>query len=141
MATKSNKAKSLSLNVQHDYISLKTPNGVFTLNRSGAKASGKLCSAFDKMDKYILDLTKNKGLNMIQAMETLLDEKVMNQLYPQWDEALPVLKQGDVIKLTDLFAKKYPGEYEVLEMKRKTCYIKTPEGKIGFDAGYMVKVK
>lgn len=34
--------EKLSLNEQHDYITLKTPNGNYTHSRFSSKASGKL---------------------------------------------------------------------------------------------------
>ena len=138
MATKKQTSK-LSLNVQHDYLTLKTPNGCFTVNRSGAKASGKLVMAFDKIDNHIQHLVKVKNKNYEEAMKTLLDENLMTKLFPQWNDELNSFTKGDMVKMTDVFAKKYPGVYEVTEMKRKTCYVKTPNGVIGFDSAFMVK--
>ena len=52
----------LSLNIQHDYITLRTPNGNYTTSWGGAKASGKLGShktAFNNIDKFVQEKMKN----------------------------------------------------------------------------------
>jgi hypothetical protein len=48
--------KTLTINAQHDYLTLRTPNGNYTSSWSGAKASGKLGThptAFNNIDKFI----------------------------------------------------------------------------------------
>jgi hypothetical protein len=79
--------KLLSLNVQHNYITLKTPNGNFTVSRSGYKATGKLASS-DKAFKAILnffDTRRKAGYNNGEVMNMLADEKILVSLWPDWN--------------------------------------------------------
>lgn len=55
--------------------------------------------------------------------------------------SLPQLAPGDTAKMKDaFFAKRYPGEYEVAEVKGKYAYLKLPKGVMGFSLGDLVKV-
>lgn len=144
MATKSKHTPLLSLNVQHEYITLKTPNGNFTTSYRGAKASGKLAAhptAFKELDNYIHKQFDAK-VTFGERMETLLDPKVLERFFPEWNNALPELKVGDKVKLTDAFAKKYPHAGIIKQIKRKTAYLELPNerGLIGFDMAFMEKV-
>jgi len=144
--TKSKFTPKLSLNVQHEYITLKTPNGNFTTSYRGAKASGKLAAhptAFKELDKYIHQSVKDgKIKNYGDAMETLLDPKVLSKFWAEWDEDLNVVGIGDKVTFTEkLFLKHHPNPGIVKEVKRKTAYVEFPDGKvIGFDMGFLVKV-
>lgn len=142
--TKSKHTPLLSLNVQHEYITLKTPNGNFTTSYRGAKASGKLAAhptAFKQLDNYI-----HKGFDekvmFGERMETLLDPKVLERFFPEWNKALPELKVGDKVKLTDAFAKKYPHAGIIKKIKRKTAYLEFPNQNalIGIDMAFMEKM-
>ncbi len=134
----------LSLNVQHEYITLRTPNGNFTTSYRGSKASGKLAvhpTAFKELDNYI-----HKGFDANvtfgERMNTLLEPKVLERFFPEWNNALPELQIGDTIKLTDAFAKKYPHSGVIKKITRKTAYVKFPnaDSLIGFDMAFMEKV-
>ena len=51
---KSKHSPKLSLNVQHDYITLRTPNGNFTAGYSRFKASGGITNeSFTKLMKFV----------------------------------------------------------------------------------------
>lgn len=142
--TKSKHTPLLSLNVQHEYITLKTPNGNFTTSYKGAKASGKIAAhptAFKKLDNYI-HKEFDGNVPFGERMETLLEPKVLERFFPEWNNALPELKVGDKVKLTDAFAKKYPHAGIIKQIKRKTAYLELPNerGLIGIDMAFMEKV-
>lgn len=134
MATKTKKTAAPKLNIQHNYITLKLPTGNFTTSYSGAKASGQLAKmpgAFTALDRYVQTATKTKSVG--DAMNDLLNPTLLNQLVPGWDK--PVIAEtfivGDkVVFKSGLFAKKYPGTYEVKGTKGKYTYI-TLTNKVG----------
>jgi hypothetical protein len=147
MATKT-KTAAPKLNVQHNYITLKLPTGNFTTSYSGAKASGqlaKMSGAFTALDRYVQTATKTKSVG--DAMNDLLNPTLLNQLVPGWDK--PVIAEtfivGDgVVFKSGLFAKKYPGTYEVKGTKGKYTYITLTNkvGKteiVGFDSTELTK--
>jgi hypothetical protein len=114
----------LSLNVQHDYITLRTPNGNFTMSFGGYRASGKLAShptAFNAIMKF---LKEHKGTN-IEQMTDLTKEEILSTLYPEWNASTSVnYGVGDMVRFTSPhFVKTYPATYKVLEMKMKKVII------------------
>lgn len=123
-----NESKLPKLNIQHDYITLKLPVGNFTTSYVGAKASGELVQmkgAFEKLDSYIQNASKSKSVG--EAMNDLLDTKLLNKLVPGWDKPTVAdnFIEGDKVKFTlESFSKKYPGVYEVAYMKRKNVFLK-----------------
>ena len=148
MATKTKKIAAPKLNIQHNYITLKLPIGNFTTSYSGAKASGQLAKipgAFTALDRYVQTATKTKSVG--DAMNDLLNPTLLNQLVPGWDK--PVIAEtfivGDkVVFKSGLFAKKYPGTYEVKGTKGKYTYITLTNkvGKteiVGFDSTELTK--
>lgn len=141
MATiKSKFTDKLSLNVQHEYITLRTPNGNFTTSYAGARASGKLAAhptAFKNLDKYCRD----SDLNYQQIMETLLDPKVLSTLWNEWEEVQTKVSVGDKVTFENkLFLKKYPQAGKVYSVKRKTAFVEFPNGeKIGFDMSFLIQ--
>jgi len=123
------RVKTLSLNVQRDYITLRTPNGNYTTKWSGATGSGKLGmdnKAFNAIDNYVE--TQRKVKPLMDVMKELLTAKVMNKLWKNWNEAVPVndFKAGeDVLFISgSLFAKKYPKGGSVVKVARKNVFIK-----------------
>ena len=138
--------KGLSLNIQHDYITLKTPNGNYTSSWSGAKASGKLATdgkAFSAIDKYVQ--TKIKGSNYGDVMKTLLNPKVLTTLWPDWNQKVEenTFKPTDNVKFKEgLFVKKYPKGGVVTRVARKYVYMRLADTNevIGFDYNILVKV-
>lgn len=118
---KQNKPK-VSLNIQHDYITLRTPNGNFTSSWSGYKATGKLAKHFDKF----VDFMKKSNLKKGEAMAELAKEETLNQLFSGWDEIHTIdYKVGEMVVFSDrAFRAKYPSAYEVLEIKGKSAVIR-----------------
>lgn len=140
MATiKSKHTPKLSINEQHEYMTLRTPNGNFTCSYGGAKASGKIASAFRALDNYI-NKQKPEGITYGEHFQTLLDPKVLERFYPEWDAPLNVVKVGDIVRLTDVFAKKYPNPGKVVSVSRKTAQVQFENEKMGFDMSYMEKI-
>ncbi len=143
MATiKSKSHKGLSLNVQFDYITLKTPNGNFTRSRYGSKSTGKLAAhptAFRSIDNFIND---QKGMNLQESMERLLDPSVLSKLFPGFDEAIPQISVGDSVRYEG-GVKEFDGLVgEVKSVKPKYAFIQFPgrSGAIGLDKSFLKKV-
>ena len=148
MATKTKKIAAPKLNVQHNYITLKLPTGNFTTSYSGAKASGQLAKmpgAFNALDRYVQTAGKTKSFG--EAMNDLLNPVLLDQLVPGWDK--PVIAEtftaGDkVVFKSGLFAKKYPGTYDVRSQKGKYTYITVINKagvaeNVGFDSTELTK--
>ena len=130
----------LSLNLQHDYITLKTPNGNYTSSWGGAKASGKLAlngKAFRAIDVYVE--TERKTKNMGDVKESLLDPKVLTRLWPDWNEDVPKndFTPTEKVKFIpdSMYAKKFPKGGVVTKVSRKNVFIRLEDTKevIGFD--------
>ena len=134
MATKTKKTAAPKLNIQHNYITLKLPTGNFTTSYGGAKASGQLTKmpgAFTALDKYVQTAGKTKSFG--EAMNDLLNPVLLDQLVPGWDKPViaEVFVTGDkVVFKSGMFAKKYPGTYDVRSQKGKYTYI-TVVNKVG----------
>jgi hypothetical protein len=134
MATKTKKTAAPKLNIQHNYITLKLPTGNFTTSYGGAKASGQLAKmpgAFQALDKYVQTAGKTKSFG--EAMNDLLNPVLLDQLVPGWDKPViaEVFVAGDkVVFKSGMFAKKYPGTYDVRSQKGKYTYI-TVTNKVG----------
>lgn len=150
MATKTTTKKIAApkLNVQHSHITLKLPTGNFTTSFGGSKVSGQLVKmkgAFEALDTYVQTAGKTKSFG--EAMNDLLNPKLLDQLVPGWDKPVvaEVFEPGDKVSLkSSLFAKKYPGNYEVRQTKGKYTYILVPnkEGNlesVGFDSTELTK--
>ena len=133
MATKT-KIAAPKLNIQHNYITLKLPTGNFTTSYSGAKASGQLAKipgAFQALDRYVQTAGKTKSFG--EAMNDLLNPVLLDQLVPGWDKPViaEVFVAGDkIVFKSGMFAKKYPGTYDVRSQKGKYTYI-TVTNKVG----------
>jgi hypothetical protein len=96
----------------HEYMSLVTPNGRFTMGYRGEKMSGKMATVpglFDKMINHVNGLMKSKkAKNFGEAFETLADPKVMTSLWPDWDKvAENPFKPNDRVVFIDPKYKKY----------------------------------
>ena len=134
MATKTKKTAAPKLNIQHNYITLKLPTGNFTTSYGGAKDSGqleKMTGAFTALDKYVQTAGKTKSFG--DAMNDLLNPVLLNKLVPGWDKPViaEVFVAGDkVVFKSGMFAKKYPGTYDVRSQKGKYTYI-TVVNKVG----------
>ena len=135
MAIRKTTTPAPKLNVQHNYITLKLPTGNFTTSYGGAKCSGQLVKmkgAFEALDNYVQ--TESKTRTVGDAMNDLLNVKLLNKLVPGWDK--PVIADtfvtGDFVSFTDsIFTKKYPGKFEVTSVKGKYTYIKVINKRTG----------
>ena len=119
MAIEKNKKGTLSLNFQHDFITLRTPNGNFTMSYGGAKTSGRLASTpgvFEKLHKHVKTFAGNTG----DAMRSLLNEETLAGFWPDWNKTyemnfevddivslkgMPDYQNGKIIKLNKVNAK------------------------------------
>lgn len=151
MATKTATKKIVApkLNIQHSYITLKLPTGNFTTSFGGAKVSGQLVKmkgAFQALDRYVQTASKTKSFG--EAMNDLLNPKLLDQLVPGWDKPVvaEVFGAGDKVVFKDgLFAKKYKDTYEVRQTKGKYTYILVTNAKtgnlesVGFDSTELTK--
>jgi hypothetical protein len=134
----------LSINVQHDYITLRTPNGNFTTSWNGAKATGKLAKeAFETIDKYVQEKMKTSTAG--DAMEYLLDTKILSSLWKGWNQEIKpnLFILNDNVNFNEpLFIKKYPKGGVVVKVSKKTVYIRLTgtTDVIGFDYQTLVKI-
>jgi hypothetical protein len=82
--------KPISIINNHDFMSLVTPNGRFTMSWNGEKASGKLAmpsesTAFKALTNFVNTESKKPGMTMGKAFEQLADEKILASLWPNWN--------------------------------------------------------
>lgn len=89
----------------HDYISLVTPNGRFTSNRSGYKISGEMSQVpglFDKLVAFTDKEVDKRGGTFGKAFAKLSDPKVLSKLYPNWNKVVKnPMKPGIKVKFKD----------------------------------------
>jgi hypothetical protein len=142
------KRAKITINVQHDYLTLKLPVGNFTTSYGGAKASGQLASmpgAFKALDSYVQEHAKKRTYK--EVFDTLMNPELMDTLVPGWDNPKTLnASVGDTVKFTNpIFSKKYPGNYVVKSMTPKYVNITVMEkGKpclIGFPKHELELVK
>ena len=130
MATqKSSHTPKLSLNTQHDYITLRTPNGNFTVSRSGYKATGKI-------DRTVLTNLVNfvKTGSFGERMEQLLDPTVLSKYFPNWDAVVntPILKVGQTVKVDHPKVLRSYGTIQgvVEKINGKNVVVRFPNGRL-----------
>ncbi len=137
--TKSTSVKtSLSINIQQDYITLKTPNGSFISSWNGAKASGKLASdtkSFNAIDEYV----KSFQGTVSEAIKSLTDPTTLTKLWPAWNQEAPktVIKISDKVafKARSPFKRKYKEDYYVVaKIASKGVYVRVGKELVPFDA-------
>jgi hypothetical protein len=139
----------LTLNIQHDYITLKTPNGNYTTSWNGARASGKLAyhpTAFTNIDKYVQTEVKKPGANYGDVMASLTDPKILSTLWPEWNETVEpnnFVPTDKVVFNQPAFFKKYPKGGIVKSVSRKNVYIQLFDTNevIGFDYQTLTKIQ
>ncbi len=127
----------LSLNTQHDYITLRTPNGNFTTSWSKSKATGNLAKdtkSFVAIDEYVKDFDGTVS----DAMQSLTDPSVLSKLWPDWNKEVieNMIAVGDKVKFRarSPFIKKYSSDfYPVVKVARKYVYLKISKEVVGFD--------
>jgi len=139
MAKKATTVKSkLTLNVQHDFITLRAPHGTFTVNRNGAKASGVFTTglAFEMMDRYV-----HAADNLLEGMKKLTDERFLSTLAPGWDIEAEDVEAGDTVVCTHpVLLKNHPGEGDVEYVKKKYAFVwfkDTQPGPIGIEKAFL----
>ena len=143
MATiKSKTHKGLSLNVQYDYITLKTPNGNFTRSRYGSKSTGKMAvhpTAFRSIENFI---NEENGMTLQGSMERLLEPETISKLFPGFDEEVPQFSVGDTVRYTGGHNEFAGLTGEVKKVKIKNVFILFPgrTSVIGFDKSFVEKV-
>lgn len=134
----------ISLNVQHDYITLRTPNGNYTYGRNGSKSSGNLVldgNSFVNLEKFI-----RSGTNLLDSFKELLNPSTLSNYWKGWDIDVKVnsFEIGDRVMFNHpIFLKKYPNGGVVMTVKRKTVYLKLIDDNkqiIGFDYQVLKKV-
>ena len=135
---KSSHTAKLSLNVHYDYITLRTPNGNFTIGRSGYKATGNVDPvSFDKLCKFVSSGKFGK------KMEQLLNPTVLSKYFPQWDEAVNKVKfkVGDKVEVNEpLILKSYGTNKGVIEkINTKNIVVRFPKGRVSVPASLVTK--
>ena len=139
----------LSLNVQHDYITLRTPNGNYTNSWGGSKASGNLVKSkngFANIDRYVM--TESKTSTFMEVMERLTDESVLSKLWVEWDAPVLVndFEPTERVVFNDkLFLKNYPNGGIVKKVSKKNVFVTLIGGKhdgetIGFDYQWLKRI-
>ena len=122
-----------SLNIQHDYITLKTPYGNYTTSYGGDKVSG-LTTSLPNLLKRLHDYTGAKSAEL--GNYGLAMEDLMNNFTTVIPEVLTLgntgkFEVGNIVKFSEpLFIKKYPGEYTVVEVKKTTVTLRIGTSKI-----------
>lgn len=127
----------LSINIQQDYITLRTPNGNFTSSWNGAKASGRLAydaKAFKAIDEYVQAFQGTVG----EAIKSLTDPTTLTKLWPNWNQEVPknVIKVSDKVgfKARSPFKRKYKEDYYVVaKIAPKYIYVRIGKELVGFD--------
>ena len=121
----------LSLNVQHEYITLRMPNGSFTASFSRFKGSGGLDKdSFGRLIKFV-----EESKSFLAGMEMLLNPEVLTELFPSWDSSQkesPRFKVGDVVTTADDYIIKNFGATSGLVEKvtSKNVIVRFPKGRI-----------
>lgn len=134
-----------SLNIQHEYITLRTPYGNYTTSYRGEKLSGRL-TTIDGLLMRLYNYTKEKakGSTFGAAMEALMDN--FETIVPEVKN-LPETEKfevDDVVTIKDDAAyssikKKYPKEYPIRRIEKKYAYIELPTGqRMGLDMDWLI---
>ncbi len=134
----------ISLVENHDYLMIKTANWAFTMSYGGEKVSGTILKAegvFEKMCQFVADFKKTPGTTNGDAMRALATKGALDKIWLEWSTATaPEIAVGDIVKIPD-FPKKYPGEYEVVEVKRAYAYLRLSDKETcGFHRQMLVVV-
>jgi hypothetical protein len=130
---KQTKNEKLSIITRQDSMTLKTPNGSFTMGYGGERMSGNMVNVpglFKKMVNYVNSLMKSgKFKNFGDAFSTLANPKVMSALWPDWNkiEGNP-FKIGDAVTFIDAKLSKKYGAGVVTDIKKQNVVVKFPEG-------------
>jgi hypothetical protein len=118
----------IHLITQHDYISVRTDNGTFTISHGGEKGSGLLTrgDSFDRLCAFVKAFQGTRG----EAMAALATEEKLTELWPDWNKPVPSFAVGGSVRIPT-FGKKYAGVYEILEIKRTTATLLIDGQRVG----------
>lgn len=127
--------KMPSVNYQHDYITIKFPNGNFTLSRSGYKASGDINNnVFNGLMRYFETVEGN----IREKIENLFSSGVISQIYPNWD-----VKIEYDFKVDDEVVLNYKGQAHVgkiVKISKKNASVRFETlGLVGVPFGMLAK--
>ncbi len=132
MAIETNKQGTLSLNFQHDYITLRTPNGNFTTSYGGAKVSGRMASEpglFKQLDTFVQTFQGTKG----DAMRALMDEQKLTSFWPDWNKKYEIkFGVGDIVSV-DGMPKYKDGKIQKMNKKTASVLFGTQLVSVPFD--------
>jgi hypothetical protein len=99
MAIETNKKGTLSLNFQHEFITLRTPNGNFTTSYGGSKTSGRMANVpglLKQLDTFVQTFQGTKG----DAMRALMDEQKLASFWPDWNKKYEIkFGVGDTVSV------------------------------------------
>lgn len=123
MATiKSQFSNKLSLNVQYDYLTLRTPNGNFTVNRYGTKCTKMDSKSFDLLTKYV-NASLGK-MNYQEIMESLLNPTTLSKYFPNWDAEPKSFKVGQDVTFTNpQIVKRFGSSATIVEVLRSNVVV------------------
>lgn len=110
-----------TLNNQHEYITLRMPNGNFTVSFNGYKASGGIVQAgtevFKRFVKFVDEGRKTKSIG--EVMQELTDETVLSSLWQDWDKVIKnPFKVGNRVVMPK---KMNYGAGEIYKVTKKNC--------------------
>ncbi len=120
---KSTHTTKLSLNVQHDYLTLRTPNGNFTVGRYGTKSTKMDADSHEKLTKYVRT-SKKKTLQ--DTMESLLNPKTLSKYFPNWEveKSSKSYKVGQKVKFTHpQIVKRFGSAGTIVEVLRSNVVV------------------
>lgn len=122
--------KKLSIIESHEYMSLVTPNGRFTMGYRGEKASGNLVNSkttFDNLINFVNGKVKSDKLKFGEAFRMLADEKVIAALWPEWDVVEVNPYKGDGTERVEMAIAKYTAKYgpgTIVEVRKLNVFVK-----------------
>lgn len=110
-----------TLNTQHDYITLRMPNGNFTVSYSGYKASGGLVDddggAFKRFVNHVKKERQTKTVG--EVMEELTKKELLDSIWSDWDKVVKnEFKKGNKVIVP---LKPNYGTGEIYNVNKKTC--------------------
>lgn len=118
---------AITINVQHDYITLRTPHGSFTRSRMGAKCSGQLAhlrGAVERLDAWVFHQAEVPGCDTGKAMRMLAEQ--FYDVLPEAKDLQPPVRfsMGQKVQFIHAaFIKKFPGEHVVVLARPTTVVL------------------
>ena len=131
-----------TLNIQHEYITLKMPNGNFTVSYRGCKATGGIVNAGAGVFQRFVNFVENKenGESYGERMEKLTDTTILTSIWSDWNKV-----EKNPFKINDeVTVPKKPqfGFGTIYKITKKSCYVLFKrEGRIVFPFTMLKKVE